>query len=114
MSYDYTEDHKTTVTTDSMLVCSVARLVRFWSMEERAPQAVSSLSNGLCCAFSAEGSVLAAGTRDGSVHFWECPHSIASLQHMCRMALRRVMTTQQVEAMAIPTPLCDYLTYKVI
>lgn len=53
-------------------------------------------------------------TRDGSVHFWECPRSIASLQHMCRMALRRVMTTQQVEILAIPTPLRDYLTYKVI
>ncbi|XP_070762257.1 WD repeat and SOCS box-containing protein 1 isoform X3 [Enoplosus armatus] len=89
-------------------------LVRFWSIEERAPQAITSLSNGLCCAFSAEGSVLAAGTRDGSVHFWECPRSIANLQHMCRMALRRVMTTQQVEALAIPTPLRDYLTYKVI
>lgn len=40
---------------------SLLRLVRFWSMEERAPQAIASLSNGLCCAFSAEGSVLAAG-----------------------------------------------------
>lgn len=37
------------------------RLVRFWSIEERAPQAIASLSNGLCCAFSTEGSVLAAG-----------------------------------------------------
>ncbi|KAG7235170.1 hypothetical protein INR49_003156 [Caranx melampygus] len=53
-------------------------------------------------------------TRDGGVHFWECPRSSASLQHLCRMALRRVMTTQQVEALAIPTPLRDYLTYKVI
>uniref|UniRef100_UPI003AAC3395 WD repeat and SOCS box-containing protein 1 isoform X2 n=1 Tax=Centroberyx gerrardi TaxID=166262 RepID=UPI003AAC3395 len=89
-------------------------LVRFWSIEERAPQAIASLPNGLCCAFSTEGSVLAAGTRDGSVHFWECPRSISSLQHLCRMALRRVMATQQVEALAIPTPLCDYLAYKVI
>ena len=48
------------------------------------------------------------------MHFWECPRSIASLQHLCRMALRRVMTTQQVEALAIPMPLRDYLTYKVI
>ncbi|XP_071378305.1 WD repeat and SOCS box-containing protein 1 isoform X2 [Centroberyx affinis] len=89
-------------------------LVRFWSIEERAPQAIASLPNGLCCAFSTEGSVLAAGTRDGSVHFWECPRSISSLQHLCRMALRRVMATQQVEALAIPTPLRDYLAYKVI
>ncbi|CAF89227.1 unnamed protein product, partial [Tetraodon nigroviridis] len=89
------------------------RLVRFWSMEERAPQAVASLPNGLCCAFSTTGSVLAAGTCDGSVHFWECPGSIASLQHLCRMALRRVKTTQQVEALPIPMPLRDFLTYRV-
>ncbi|XP_029373796.1 WD repeat and SOCS box-containing protein 1 isoform X2 [Echeneis naucrates] len=89
-------------------------LVRFWSIEERAPQAIAPLSNGLCCAFSAEGSVLSAGTCDGSVHFWECPRSISSLQHMCRMSLRRVMTTQQVEELTIPTPLRDYLTYKII
>lgn len=37
------------------------RLVRFWSIEDRAPQAVASLPNGLCCAFSTTGSVLAAG-----------------------------------------------------
>uniref|UniRef100_A0A1A8G9J5 WD repeat and SOCS box-containing protein 1 n=1 Tax=Nothobranchius korthausae TaxID=1143690 RepID=A0A1A8G9J5_9TELE len=90
------------------------RLVRFWSIEERAPQAIAPLSNGLCCAFSAEGSVLAAGSRDGSVHFWQCPRSISSLQHMCRMALRRVLTTQQVEALGIPTPLQDFLAYRVI
>uniref|UniRef100_A0A8C5EQ53 Uncharacterized protein n=1 Tax=Gouania willdenowi TaxID=441366 RepID=A0A8C5EQ53_GOUWI len=41
------------------------RLVRFWSIEERAPQAIASLANGLCCAFSAEGSVLAAGLYQG-------------------------------------------------
>uniref|UniRef100_A0A3P9KLQ4 WD repeat and SOCS box containing 1 n=1 Tax=Oryzias latipes TaxID=8090 RepID=A0A3P9KLQ4_ORYLA len=72
------------------------RLIRFWSIEEKAPQAIAFLSNGLCCSFSTDGKVLAAGTRDGSVHFWECPRSIASLQHVCRMALRRIMTTQQL------------------
>uniref|UniRef100_H3CHC2 WD repeat and SOCS box-containing protein 1 n=1 Tax=Tetraodon nigroviridis TaxID=99883 RepID=H3CHC2_TETNG len=101
---------------DGRHIASVAddRLVRFWSMEERAPQAVASLPNGLCCAFSTTGSVLAAGTCDGSVHFWECPGSIASLQHLCRMALRRVKTTQQVEVLPIPMPLRDFLTYRVI
>ena len=40
---------------------SLLRLVRFWSIEERAPQAIAPLPNGLCCAFSTEGSVLSAG-----------------------------------------------------
>ncbi|XP_072312489.1 WD repeat and SOCS box-containing protein 1 [Eucyclogobius newberryi] len=90
------------------------RLVRFWSLEQRAPQTITSLSNGLCCAFSPEGGVLAAGTRDGSVHFWASPCSVSSLQHLCRLTLRRITTTQEVESLAIPTPLQDYLTYRVI
>lgn len=53
-------------------------------------------------------------TRDGSVHFWECPRSISSLQHLSRMAFRRVASTQQVEALAIPKPLRDFLLYKII
>ncbi|CAL9684653.1 unnamed protein product [Knipowitschia caucasica] len=90
------------------------KLVRFWSIEQRAPQAIASLPNSLCCAFSPEGGVLAAGTRDGGVHFWEAPRSVSSLQHLCRMTVRRLMSTQQVEALAIPKPLQDYLTYKFI
>lgn len=39
---------------------------------------------------------------------------MASLQHLCRMALRRVKTTQEVEALSIPMPLHDFLTYRVI
>lgn len=90
------------------------RLVRFWSLEDRAPQSIAVLPNGLCCAFSTKGCVLVAGTREGRVTFWQCPHSISSLQHLCRTSLRRLITSQQVESLAIPTPLCDYLTYKVM
>ncbi|XP_061574664.1 WD repeat and SOCS box-containing protein 1 [Cololabis saira] len=101
---------------DGLHIASIAddRLVRFWSIEERAPQAIAPLSAGLCCTFSPEGRVLAAGSGDGSVQFWECPRSVASLQHLCRMAVRRVSSSQQVEALAIPTPLRDYLTYRVV
>jgi WD repeat/SOCS box-containing protein 1 len=101
---------------DGLHIASVTddRLVRFWNIEDKAPQAISSLTNGLCCAFSTDGSVVAAGTRDGGVLFWESPRSISSLQHLCRMTLRRLMSTQQVETLAIPTPLSDYLSYKII
>ncbi|XP_041919278.1 WD repeat and SOCS box-containing protein 1 [Alosa alosa] len=90
------------------------RLVRFWNIEEKSPQAIAPVANGLCCAFSTGGSVLAAGSRDGSVHFWASPRSIASLQHLCRMALRRVMPTQQVQTLPIPVCMQDYLAYKTI
>uniref|UniRef100_A0A671KWJ3 WD repeat and SOCS box-containing protein 1 n=1 Tax=Sinocyclocheilus anshuiensis TaxID=1608454 RepID=A0A671KWJ3_9TELE len=90
------------------------RLVRFWSISEKSPQAVAPLTNGLCCAFSTDGSVLAAGSRDGSVHFWASPRRIASLQHLCRLTLRRVMPTQQVYTLPIPFSMQDYLAYKTL
>lgn len=39
----------------------LSRMVRFWRIDEDYPVQVASLSNGLCCAFSTDGSVLAAG-----------------------------------------------------
>lgn len=45
----------------NQLVFSFFRLVRFWSIDEKSPQAIGPLTNGLCCAFSTNGSVLAAG-----------------------------------------------------
>ncbi|XP_070983579.1 WD repeat and SOCS box-containing protein 1-like [Oncorhynchus clarkii lewisi] len=88
------------------------RMVRFWTIDEKSPKAIAPLINGLCCAFSIDGSVLAAGSRDGSVHFWACPKGIASLQHLCRMALRRVMSTQQVQTLPIPPRIRSYLSYQ--
>uniref|UniRef100_A0A673JHQ3 WD repeat and SOCS box-containing protein 1 n=1 Tax=Sinocyclocheilus rhinocerous TaxID=307959 RepID=A0A673JHQ3_9TELE len=90
------------------------RLVRFWSIDKKSPQAIAPLTNGLCCAFSTDGSVLVAGSRDGSVHFWASPRSIASLQHLCRLTLRRVMPTQQVYTLPIPFSMHDYLAYKTL
>lgn len=90
------------------------RLVRFWRIDEKSPQAIAPLTNGICCAFSTDGSVLAAGSRDGSLHFWASPRSIASLQHLCRLTLRRVMPTQQVYKLPIPFSMQDYLAYKTL
>lgn len=53
-------------------------------------------------------------SRDGSVCLWASLRSVASLQHLCRMAVRRVMPTQRVNALPIPLPMVDYLTYRVI
>lgn len=51
-------------------------------------------------------------SRDGGVHFWACPRSVASLQHLCRMALRRVLSTQQVYTLAVPQSMQDFLAYR--
>ncbi|XP_028662929.1 WD repeat and SOCS box-containing protein 1 [Erpetoichthys calabaricus] len=101
---------------DGLHIASICddRMVRFWSIDETSPQAVAPLSNGLCCAFSTDGSVLAAGTRDGSVHFWATPRKISSLQHLCRMSLRRVLSTQEVEKLPVPSRMVQFLSYRII
>ena len=64
------------------------KMVRFWRIDEDYPVQVAPLSNGLCCAFSTDGSVLAGGTRDGSVYFWATPRQIPSFQHFSRMSIQ--------------------------
>ncbi|KAI2656346.1 WD repeat and SOCS box-containing protein 1 [Labeo rohita] len=60
------------------------------------------------------GGGISLSSRDGSVHFWASPRSIASLQHLCRMTLRRVMPTQQIYTLPIPFSMQDYLAYKTL
>lgn len=89
------------------------RMVRFWSIGDDCPVQVAPLSNGLCCAFSTDGSVLAAGTHDGSVYFWATPRQVSSLQHLCRMSIRRVMPTQEVQKLPVPSKMLEFLSYRV-
>ncbi|XP_077167986.1 WD repeat and SOCS box-containing protein 1 [Paroedura picta] len=99
---------------DGLHIASVAddKLVRFWRIDEDYPVQVAPLSNGLCCAFSTDGSVLAAGTQEGSVSFWATPRHVSSLQHLCRMAVRRVMPTSQVKALPVPSTVVAFLSYR--
>ncbi|XP_041097315.1 WD repeat and SOCS box-containing protein 1 [Polyodon spathula] len=101
---------------DGQSIASVAddRMVRFWNIEQKSPQAIAPLSNGLCCAFSIDGRTLAAGTRDGSVYFWATPRIISSLQHLCRMAIRRVMSTDEVKKLPVPDRVVDFLSYRIM
>ncbi|KAM9370560.1 WD repeat and SOCS box-containing protein 1 isoform 2-T2 [Phaethornis superciliosus] len=87
-------------------------MVRFWRIDEEYPVQVAPLNNGLCCTFSTDGSVLAAG-QDGSVYFWATPRQVSSLQHLCRMAIRRVMPTSQVKNLPIPSKVVEFLCYQI-
>uniref|UniRef100_H9GEN2 WD repeat and SOCS box-containing protein 1 n=1 Tax=Anolis carolinensis TaxID=28377 RepID=H9GEN2_ANOCA len=99
---------------DGLHVATLAddKMVRFWRIDEDYPAQVAPLSNGLCCAFSTDGSVLAAGTQDGSVYFWATPKHVPSLQHLCRMAIRRIMPTPQVAKLPIPPTIVGFLSYR--
>ncbi|XP_072352897.1 WD repeat and SOCS box-containing protein 2 isoform X5 [Scyliorhinus torazame] len=99
---------------EGLNVTSVADdgLLRIWCLDLQRPIYVAPLTNGLCCTFSPHGSVLATGTRDGHVKFWTISRVLPTLQHVCRNALRRVMTTHQVMLLPIPKKIKEFLVYK--
>ncbi|OCT92371.1 WD repeat and SOCS box-containing protein 1 isoform X2 [Xenopus laevis] len=101
---------------DGVHVASLAddNLVRFWRIDKSYPVEVAPLNKGICCAFSTDGSVLAAGTQDGNAYFWSTPKSVSSLQHLCRMAIRRVMTTNEFKKLPIPPKIKEYLAYQMM
>jgi len=100
---------------DGRHVASVADdgYVRFWDIvDHHAPVQYATMSDMLCCQYSPDGVVLAVGTRDGSISFWQSPLNVQSLQHMCRMAIRRNIGSQGVSKLEMPTRLMNFLTYK--
>ncbi|KAJ1185404.1 hypothetical protein NDU88_002197 [Pleurodeles waltl] len=99
---------------DGTHIASLAddQILRFWRIDEAHPVEVAPVSKGLCCAFSTDGSVLAAGTQDGNVYFWATPKYVSNLQHLCRMAIRRVMTTSQVKKLTLPPKMMEFLSYQ--
>ncbi|KAL4687006.1 hypothetical protein H8959_019134 [Pygathrix nigripes] len=52
-------------------------------------------------------------THDGSVYFWATPRQVPSLQHLCRMSIRRVMPTQEVQGLPVPSKLLEFLSYRI-
>ncbi|XP_067911275.1 WD repeat and SOCS box-containing protein 2 isoform X2 [Heterodontus francisci] len=99
---------------EGLNVTSVADdgLLRIWCLDLQRPIYVTPLANGLCCTFSPHGSVLATGTRDGHVKFWTVSRALPTLQHICRNALRRVMSTRQVMLLPVPKKIKQFLVYK--
>lgn len=49
--------------------------------------------------------------RNGNVTMWLAPMHVSSLQHLCRMSLRRVLNSSQVDAITLPTRLKTFLKY---
>ncbi|XP_070573263.1 WD repeat and SOCS box-containing protein 1-like isoform X2 [Ptychodera flava] len=101
---------------DGSHIATVAddKYVRFWSIfQDDLPEQIAVVPNGLCCAFSPGGGVLATGSRNGNVFFFAAPMKVQKLQHLCRIALRRLMhNTQKIDKLFIPNSLKEFLKYK--
>ncbi|XP_020492273.1 WD repeat and SOCS box-containing protein 2 [Labrus bergylta] len=69
-------------------------------------------SNGLCCKYHPQGGVVATGTRDGHVRFWNAPRTVPCLRHLCRSILRDSVSTHQMEPLPLPKRILEYLTYR--
>jgi len=86
--------------------------VRFWDLfHEYVPEQVSQVSNVLCANYSPDGAVLAVGTRNGNVTMWMSPMQVSSLQHLCRMSIRRNANSAQLDKLNLPTRLRTFLKY---
>ncbi|XP_071501926.1 WD repeat and SOCS box-containing protein 1-like [Diadema antillarum] len=88
--------------------------VRVWLLEDNSdPVLVSPLSDAISCSFSPDGSVLAAGTRKGSVQFIAIPRSVKSLRHLCRLAFRRSFPdSSKLSQITLPKVLRAFISYR--
>ncbi|XP_076345651.1 WD repeat and SOCS box-containing protein 1-like isoform X2 [Tachypleus tridentatus] len=87
--------------------------MRMWNiLYEDDPVAVGSVEEGLCCTYSPSGRVLAVGTREGNVSFWQAAMSVKPLLYLCRLVIRRQIPPEKVEKLFIPKQLMNYLLYK--
>ncbi|XP_038058698.1 WD repeat and SOCS box-containing protein 1-like [Patiria miniata] len=92
------------------------KYIRFWSLFDTSdPISVSMVVDGLCCSYSADGRVLATGTRNGSVHFLVAPKEVQTLQHLCRLGIRRLVpNTNNLDKLGLPPGLRNYLRYDML
>lgn len=87
--------------------------LRFWNLaSEEGPEQIAEVQDALCCNYSPNGSCVAVGTRDGSVSLWSAPQHVGSLQHLCRMTIRRSVRSTEVDKLFLPIRLKEFLKYK--
>jgi len=100
--------------------CQVATIaddgfIRFWNLLDETVDPVA-IAPGeeemVCCSFAPSGRVLAVGTKESRVSFYAAPRAQFSLKHFARMAVRRHVTTPDVDRLQLPVPLREYLKYQ--
>lgn len=88
--------------------------VRYWDlMEPQVPVLASPTAGALSCQFSPDGSVLAVGTIQGKALLWQTDVVIPSLQHLCRLSIRRYFSSVPVESLGLlPQRIRQFLKYE--
>jgi WD repeat/SOCS box-containing protein 1 len=104
VSFSHDGHHIATVADDSY--------IRFWNLfNGECPEQVAAMQNALCCSFSPDGAALAVGSRNGTVSMYLSPMQVSSLQHLCRMAIRRLLPSTKVDELLLPTRMKKFLNY---
>ncbi|XP_014664000.1 PREDICTED: WD repeat and SOCS box-containing protein 1-like [Priapulus caudatus] len=86
--------------------------MRIWDLlGEEEPTRVAEVEAGTSMKFSPDGSTVALGTREGHVHFWRVPETMAPLRHLCRMTIRRHVPAAAVANLEMPNAIKNYLAY---
>lgn len=88
--------------------------VRFWDAfgQDSCVVQASAIAGGLVCSYSPDGAILAVGTSSGDLSLLLSPMRLASLQQLCRIAIRRLLSRDKVEhLLCMPPPIRRYLQY---
>jgi WD repeat/SOCS box-containing protein 1 len=87
--------------------------VRFWDIfgADSVVQ-VAPVDGALVCGYSPDGSLLTVGTSAGDLSLWLSPQPVPTLQHLCRMTIRRLLTRDAVDRLlCMPQPIRRFLQY---
>lgn len=86
--------------------------VRTWDITDVSnPESIAELPKALCCSYSPNGLIIAVGDRRGNVTFYKPPQHAVSLQQLCRMAIRRHISSPMVDQLKYPVILKEFLKY---
>lgn len=105
LSFSWDGQHLATTADDGYM--------RSWNITDVSnPECIAVLPKALCCSYSPNGLIIAAGDRQGNVTFYKPPQNVVSLQQLCRMAIRRHISSSMVDKLQYPVTLKEFLKYQ--
>lgn len=85
---------------------------RLWDLSDSKFPVQAASVDGVCCQFSPDGAVLAVGTLQGKALLWNSAVKVPSLQHFCRLSIRRHFPLSTIVGLCLlPKRLQQFLRY---